>query len=253
MVTRTESLRAYRDVLLGRLDAELHAAIEGVPGGEWDGMDVVRRKPLEDVLALLRADEPEASPTVAEVRTPGKVYTETVCPRCGIATRLVVDLSPVLETTLDGSTIKAKAASKAVPHTCGQLPLEATDQDEEQMRLADLIGPTESVLVLRRDMPRPDDATIDRPAEERCGAEVTDQQEGHEEADVLVCERLIDHDTPENVTVLGEDARDHWAEGGYGWHFEERPVPSDRPTDADRAAFEAELDAETDPEEGGEE
>lgn len=226
-VDRVESFRAYRDTLQRRFDQASHAELEKVPGGEWDGMEVLTRKTLEDVIHRIAEADPEPLATVAELRTPGRVFVDAFCPRCDLPTRILVEVGAEVVTSLDGSEIRVKTKAKAQSHTCGQLAIEPLGvSDDEQMTIGSLVGPTEPTLILRHDMPRPDDVVLERPADERCGAEIEVPTDQDGLTELLLCERLIDHDTPENVTVLGEDAREHWAEGGFGWHFEERPVPA---------------------------
>lgn len=224
-VDRVESLRAYRATLQRRFDQASHAALEKVPGGEWDGIQVLRRAELEQVIHDLAETEVEQAPSVAEVMTPGRVFTDAICPRCDIPTRILVLVSTELVVSDDGAKIQVKAKAKASAHTCGQLPLEPGEEEDpdSQMRLTDLIGPTEAVLVSRHDFPRPDDATLDRPADERCSAEaVLPSDDPEVDEDDVTCERLIDHETE----APGEDAGWHWAEGGFAWRYEQRPVPA---------------------------
>jgi len=224
-VDRVESLRAYRSTLQRRFDQATHAALESVPGGEWEGMEVLRRKALEDVIHQIAEADPEPVPTSAEVRTPGRVFVDVICPRCDLPTRVLLEVSAELVVTTEGSEIKAKGRSRAQAHTCGQLALEAAgDPDQEQMRLADLVGPTEPTLVVRTDVSAYSDVSLSRPENERCGAEAEYPEPEDGDDLTLVCERIMDHD----ATELHDDPREHWAEGGYAWHYEERPVPLGR-------------------------
>lgn len=218
LIERVETLKAYRDTLRRRFDQAAHAALEKVPGAEWDGMEVLRRKELERVIEDFAKAEPDPVAEVAEVRTPGTVFVDAICPRCDLPTRILVRLDTELITTLSGSEIKVTAKAKKSAHKCHQLPLEVEDSD--QMSLADLTGPTEPVLILSRDVPRPDDVSLETPEEDRCGASAEiDNPDLEPSREVLTCERRIDHDQ-----LITDGARDHWAEGGFGWHYEERPV-----------------------------
>jgi hypothetical protein len=218
-VDKVETLRGYRAVLQRRFDQMTHAALEAVPGGEWHGMDVLRRKELERIVHEFAAADPEPLSTVAELETPGTVFLDAICPRCDIPTRILVTLHTELVVSEEGASIHAKAKSKASSHICGQLPLTpAGDDDQEQMRLADLIGPTEPTLILVTEIPAPDDVSLATPEEETCGAEAELSLAVGEDPEHVTCERRIDHEALEG-------GRNHWAEGGYAWHYEDRPVP----------------------------
>ena len=225
LVDRVETMKAYRDTLRRRVDQATHAALEPVPGGEWDGMEVLRRKVLEEIIHDFAAADPEPLPTSAEVRTPGRVFVEAICPICAIPARVLVEIHAELVVDEDGRTIKAKASSKSSSHVCGQLPLEP-GEDADQMSLSELVGPTEPTAIVRTDVPRPEDATLDLPADDRCGAETEIPSSDPEDPEPqrLVCDRKVDHDAVDGDGPIAEDGRDHWAEGGFAWHFEERPV-----------------------------
>lgn len=213
LIDRVETFKAYRDTLRRRFDQATHAALEEVPsGGEWDGMQVVRRKELERIIADFAAADPEPLPTSSEVRTPARVFVDAVCPICAIPARVMVEIHAELVVDEDGRTIKAKASTKGSSHVCGQLPLEA-GEDVDQMSLSDLAEPS---LVLARDVSKPDDVSLETPEEERCGAtaELPSEDPSDPAPIELVCERKVDHD------ALGDDAgRDHWSEGGFAWSY----------------------------------
>lgn len=222
-VDRVESLRAYRDALRRRFDQATHAALENVPGGEWDGMDVLLRAELERIIHDVTEAEPEPAPNVSEVRAPGRVFVDTPCPSCGISTRIVMELHGELLVSDEGREIRVKGKSKASAHTCGQLPLpDPEDRPEDQLTLSNLVGPVEPVLILTHDVERYADADLALPEDERCNAEV-EIPDAEEESGtiVLICERSVDHDEADVP-----DPREHWAEGGLGWHYEDRPIPA---------------------------
>jgi hypothetical protein len=236
LVDRVETLRAYRSVLQRRFDQAAHAALEDVPGGEWDGMQVLRRKELERVIHDLASADPDPIATVAEVETPATVFVDALCPRCELPTRILVILGTELVTTVDGSEIKVKAKAKASSHTCFQLPLEPSD--DEQMRLADLTGPTTTVAVFRAGTAlQPADVDHARPVEERCGATAM-WTDGDDEEQEIVCERLAGHDA-----LLTEGQGDHWAEGGIAWYTETIPAVLSPDAPAEEAIDEGEDDA----------
>lgn len=223
-VDRVSSLRAYRDLLVRRFDQATHAALEPIPEGaidktdpddplDWSGMQVVRRKELERVIGDLRKADVEPSPAETELRTPGIVFVDAVCPRCDIPARILVSLRAELVVSDEGATVGVKAKSKASSHVCGQMPLEVADPGEQ----LSLDVATEEIVVFRDDVPRPDDAAPSLGLDERCATEIVRNVDGDETT--LVCDRRLDHDATSD-----EDGRDHWAEGGYGWHFEVRPA-----------------------------
>jgi hypothetical protein len=183
-------------------------------------MEVLRRKELERVVHEFAQAEPEPVARVAEVETPATVFVDALCPRCELPTRILVVINTELVTTLGGSEVRVKAKAKASSHTCWQQPLELEDSD--QMSLSDIVGPTELVAVFRAgDAPKPEDVPGSRSKAERCGASAM-AVDGDGEATEVVCGRVAGHDQLET-----EGASDHWAEGGYAWYMETRPVARD--------------------------
>jgi hypothetical protein len=237
LVDRVETFRGYREILRRRFDQAAHAALEKVPeGGEWDGIQVLRRAELERVVHDFAKADPDPLATVAEVMTPARVFVDAICPRCGIPARILVEIHTELVVSDEGSEIRAKTKSKASSHVCGQLPLEP-GADSDQLSFSDVR--TRPELRLRYDVPKPDDVSLETPEADRCGAtiQIAVPTEGAEPAgeETIVCERPIDHDQ-----LAAEDARDHWAEGGFAWHYEEVPDLSI-------------VEGETEDQEGGEE
>jgi hypothetical protein len=135
--TRAALVRLLRDATLEAITEKL----QEVEGGAWDGVSVVTRKDVDEVLATVFGQEiPPPSERTAEVVTPGYVIVSAICPKCDIPQTIAVSLSPQLIVDDDGAELKVKASTKGASHVCGQLPLPATEQMtlDEALTIEDL-------------------------------------------------------------------------------------------------------------------
>ena len=105
-----------------------HDSIEG---------EFISRGGLTEALeAVKRSELPAIDATSAEVKTPADVFVDAICPECNLPTRILVQLSAVLETTREaGSTIKLKAKAKGRTHVHHQLALEVADDGQTALGL----------------------------------------------------------------------------------------------------------------------
>jgi hypothetical protein len=102
-------------------------------GPDLAGIPILSRGVLGEVLNRVKASPlPAIDLTSAEVKTPADVYVDVICPECDLPTRILVQLTAVLETTREtGSSIKLKAKAKAKTHVHHQLSLEVDDGQGE--------------------------------------------------------------------------------------------------------------------------
>lgn len=84
----------------------------------WPGVNVITRRDLLDAMVI---PLPPASSQAASVTTPAFVYVDAVCPVCGIASEIALELGVKL--TAEGYSRKLELVkdSKALPHVCGQM------------------------------------------------------------------------------------------------------------------------------------
>jgi hypothetical protein len=104
-----------------------------IVGPDLAGIPILSRGVLGEVLNRVKASPlPAIDLTSAEVKTPADVYVDVICPECDLPTRILVQLTAVLETTREaGSSIKLKAKAKAKTHVHHQLSLEVDDGQGE--------------------------------------------------------------------------------------------------------------------------
>lgn len=98
-----------------------------------DGLEVVSEGHINEALERVKASPlPPIDVGSAEVKTPADVFVDAICPDCNLPTRILVELTSVLETTREaGSTIKVKGKFKGKTHVHHQLSLEiAVDQEQ---------------------------------------------------------------------------------------------------------------------------
>lgn len=130
----TPPRQAVVDVLRRRLTDRL----QDVEGGAWDGVRVVTAKDLDEALGT---ELPPASEFSAEIQTPGWVTVAAVCPRCGIANSIGLDVRAELLIESGGSAeLRLKGKSKARTHVCGQTTLDAAETDQQSFDLSDIVG-----------------------------------------------------------------------------------------------------------------
>jgi len=87
----------------------------------------------------------------AEVVTGATIVVWALCPNCGIAAAITVNIDPELRVSPDTSELHVKAKSKGAPHVCGQLPLQATTVTIEQTSFDDLPSDPSPDQVLEAD------------------------------------------------------------------------------------------------------
>jgi hypothetical protein len=76
----------------------------------------------------------------AEVVTGATIVVWAICPNCGIAGAITLNIDPELRVSPDSGELHLKAKSKGTPHVCGQLPLQAMSVTVEQPTLDGLGG-----------------------------------------------------------------------------------------------------------------
>lgn len=81
----------------------------------WAGVYVITRRDLGEALT---APLPPASSFSASVRTPAFIYVDAICPVCGIAGEISIEITAVL--TVEAYSRKLKAKASDLPHQCGQ-------------------------------------------------------------------------------------------------------------------------------------
>jgi hypothetical protein len=81
-----------------------------IVGPDLAGIPILSRGVLGEVLNRVKASPlPAIDLTSAEVKTPADVYVDVICPECDLPTRILVQLTAVLETTREaGSTHEAQ-------------------------------------------------------------------------------------------------------------------------------------------------
>lgn len=159
--TRAKMLAAYRDGLRDVLEestrtvAELQSlveetardATEGQPASKVEAaveadllaitdVPVITKRDVDQALnAIFGQPVPMPDETWAEVHTPATIVTSAVCPRCGMAQRILVNLHAELLIGEDGSELRVKPKTKGVAHICGQLPLPVEEVADGQQEL----------------------------------------------------------------------------------------------------------------------
>jgi hypothetical protein len=105
---------AFRLSVLDAVRIELDGLAIPIEGGPLDGIQVVSIGSIAEASSgSRRARCPPIDVRAAEVKTPADVYVDAICPECNLPTRILVQLTTVLETTREaGSTIKLKAKAK---------------------------------------------------------------------------------------------------------------------------------------------
>lgn len=143
--TRARMLGAYRDALGALIeDATQRPGDQRDDDGElvmnlgdWDGVPVVTRKRLDEAIrAVFGQPIPAPSETTVEVSTPATILVSAVCPRCDIAQLISMTVHPELLIDDEGSELRVKSKAKGVSHTCGQLPLAAGEDEDDELEEA---------------------------------------------------------------------------------------------------------------------
>jgi hypothetical protein len=181
---------AFRLSVIEAIRGEIEALLVPIEGGPLDGVAVVSKGSVTEALERVKVSAlPPIDITSAEVKTPADVYVDTICPECNVPTRILVQLSAVLETTREaGSTIKLKARAKGKTHVHHQLPLDMeAAHGQESFDLEDIVKPEDELTDEERGageiQPEPDagdveaapNAEIDPDHDE--GAQVDDPDE----------------------------------------------------------------------------
>lgn len=153
---------AQRLATLEAVRVELDRMLTPIEGGALDGIEVVSKGEIAQAILNVKAQTlPPIDTGTAEVRTPADVYVDAICPECDLPTRVLVQLSAVLETTREaGSTIKLKAKAKSRGHVHHQLALEEADPDQQDFGLEDIVRPEGQLSDDERDEPGDGDTAI---------------------------------------------------------------------------------------------
>ena len=106
--------RAVVDIIGKRLERMLQP-VDIAP--EWTGVLVITRKDLGEALL---APLPPASIFSAAVQTPAFIYVDAVCPVCGIAGEILLEVDAKLTAVRGGRKLQLAAKAAAQPHICGQ-------------------------------------------------------------------------------------------------------------------------------------
>jgi hypothetical protein len=108
-----------------------------------DGLAVVTHKAWAEVMYQLSLEPlPPVSDHGAEVITHATITVWAVCPRCKIASPILVTIEPELRVDDAGGELRVKAKAKARTHVCGQLTIPSTPEVEGQtsLDLEDIVG-----------------------------------------------------------------------------------------------------------------
>jgi hypothetical protein len=135
---------AFRLSVIESVRTEIAELLTPIEGGDLDGIEVVSAGEVTEALERVKTSPlPKVDDQTAEVRTPADVYVDTICPECNLPTRILVQLSSVLETTREtGSTIKLKAKAKGKTHVHHQLSLDVDKAaGQESFGLEDIVQP----------------------------------------------------------------------------------------------------------------
>jgi len=184
--------QAAVDIVRERLDRVLQPVDEDEV---WHGVNVVTRKDLNEVLAL---DLPPASIFAASVRTPAFVYVDAICPVCGIAGEITVELGVKLIAVQSSRKLQLTAKASPLPHQCGQMrirdvtPTYPVANGQLTMdQVADVLQDEEAVDVDSDDGTSSQDDDVDlRPQ----GEVNPDELQGAAARDVQEAERATDGD-----------------------------------------------------------
>lgn len=106
--------RAVVDIIGKRLERMLQPVDIA---SEWTGVLVITRKDLGEALL---APLPPASIFSASVQTPAFIYVDAVCPVCGIAGEILLEITAVLTVEVYSRKLKLRAKASDLPHQCGQ-------------------------------------------------------------------------------------------------------------------------------------
>lgn len=110
----TDPRRAVVSIIEKRLERMLQPVDEDEV---WHGVNVITRR---DLAEALMAPLPPASAFTAGVRTPAFVYVDAVCPVCGIAGEISLEVEAKLVATAHGRKLQLAAKAAPLPHQCGQ-------------------------------------------------------------------------------------------------------------------------------------
>lgn len=134
--------KGWRLATLEQVRDEASSLFQPIEGGALDGIEVISRGHLADAIERVKTSPlPAIDETSAEVKTPADVYIDAICPECNLPTKILVQVSTVLETTREaGSVIKVKAKAKAKTHVHNQLSLEKADDSQQSFDLGDIVS-----------------------------------------------------------------------------------------------------------------
>ena len=138
-------LKSPRELLRAHYREQLQQKSQELSSGPLEGTRVVL---MEDVSWILGEPFPPASDNGAEVATPARVVVWAICPRCGMAGSLAVELTPELRVDSHGGSLHLKAKSKPVSHLCGQLTIGGTTDGQSSFELEDIIGDDSEAFAL---------------------------------------------------------------------------------------------------------
>lgn len=173
------SRAAFRDDLKAVFVELVQEGEQQVEGGSWDGVPVLTRKTVDEaVAAVFNAPLPPYSDTRTEVATPGTILVSADCPKCHIASVIVLTVSSKLEVDDQGAELKLRAKAKARTHVCGQQSLPLDDLDgQESFELGEIVRPEDALLDEEQESPGTGEPMegIEVPAD---GTEVTLTVEG---------------------------------------------------------------------------
>ncbi len=107
-----------RQAVVRILEKRLERLLQPVDeSGDFTGVYVITRRDLGEAFM---APLPPASQSAASVRTPAFIYVDAVCPVCGIAGEISLEISAVLTVEAYSRKLKLKAKASDLPHQCGQ-------------------------------------------------------------------------------------------------------------------------------------
>ena len=107
-----------RKAVVSIIEKRLERMLQPVDEDEvWHGVQVITRRDLAEALLT---PLPPASIFAASVRTPAFIYVDAVCPVCGIAGEISLEVEAKLVATAYGRKLQLAAKAAAMPHQCGQ-------------------------------------------------------------------------------------------------------------------------------------
>ena len=208
--TTVNTRGAQRLAVLEAVRNEIASLLTPIEGGALDGIQVVSKGEVDQAIANVKAQPlPPIDSGTAEVKTPADVYVDAICPECELPTRLLIQLSAVLETTREaGSSIKLKAKVKARGHVHHQLALdEGEETDQQDFGLEDIVRPEDALSdddVLPDTIPLPAEGVVDLPTEPDASDQDAEAAAVHQLHAVPAPEPLSTEAATCNVDVAGQ-------------------------------------------------